>query len=237
MPELALARTDHDFTVSGRPETAAKRAGRALAVERAPGNSRNAAPKPKPRLLPYAKYLTGGNLLRAGLAAATLGFLVNALALQKARHPAPLFVSAGPAMAAPGGNSAALAPAVPLPRPPDLVAATPAAPARMVGAARPAAGHPPAVASDPIAMLLRPHVAKPDPAKPDAAKPEPVKSVMAAQKALLKLGFVLKPDGMFGGTTRQAIERFERDQGMPVKGDLTPRIMRMLAAESGVANN
>ena len=60
---------------------------------------------------------------------------------------------------------------------------------------------------------------------------------MAAQKALLKLGFVLKPDGVFGGTTRQAIERFERDQGMPVKGDLTPRIMRMLAAESGVANN
>jgi hypothetical protein len=45
---------------------------------------------------------------------------------------------------------------------------------------------------------------------------------------------VLKPDGVAGLTTRQAIERYERDRGRPVHGALTPALSRQLSAESGV---
>ena len=143
-----------------------------------------------------------------------------------ARISTPLFSPA------PLAAEAAVAPArlaetpVPQPRPADRAAiATLAAPAKPAAAARPVAK------ADQIALLLRPHVA---PAKADPAKAEPSKSVASAQRALVKLGFVLKTDGVAGGTTRQAIERFERDQGMPVRGDLTPKIKRLLASGSGL---
>jgi len=51
------------------------------------------------------------------------------------------------------------------------------------------------------------------------------------------LGFVLKPDGVAGATTRQAIERYERDRKLPVRGELTPALLRRLGAESGVPIN
>jgi peptidoglycan hydrolase-like protein with peptidoglycan-binding domain len=52
---------------------------------------------------------------------------------------------------------------------------------------------------------------------------------------LAKLGYALHQDGVYGGTTRQAIEKFERSNGLPVKGELSPKILRLLGARAGVA--
>jgi hypothetical protein len=58
--------------------------------------------------------------------------------------------------------------------------------------------------------------------------------VAAAQRALVKLGYpVSKTDGRFGEETRVAIERFERDRKIPVTRELSPRTLRELSAASG----
>jgi len=61
------------------------------------------------------------------------------------------------------------------------------------------------------------------------------KTVLLAQRALSKLGYSVKADGVAGGTTRQAIEKFERDNRLPVKGDLSPKILRELSMAAGFA--
>lgn len=165
-----------------------------------------------------------------------IGILVNALILQKQRHPAPLF-AARPAVVThaptsapqPAEAQAAVAEAVPkpTPRPANLTPPSMDKPAPTQRAAPRDAAEAPR-SSDAIASLLRANTA----AQTGA---EASKTVFSAQRALVKLGFVLKPDGVMGGTTRQAIERFERDRGIPVRGDLTPRIIKMLSAESGIA--
>lgn len=59
---------------------------------------------------------------------------------------------------------------------------------------------------------------------------EPAASdVLAAQRALQRLGFVVRPSGIFDSTTRQAIAQFERDRHMPARGQLTPTVKRELA--------
>jgi peptidoglycan hydrolase-like protein with peptidoglycan-binding domain len=45
----------------------------------------------------------------------------------------------------------------------------------------------------------------------------------------------LKIDGLAGQETRLAIERFEREQKIPVTGELGPRTLRELSARSGMA--
>ena len=76
----------------------------------------------------------------------------------------------------------------------------------------------------------------PGPPKLEAAPAAPSKSVLAAQRALVKLGYVLNPDGVAGATTRQAIESYEREHGLPVRGELTPSLMRRLSRETGISN-
>ena len=68
-----------------------------------------------------------------------------------------------------------------------------------------------------------------------APLPAPNKTVLAAQRALGKLGYPIRADGVNGGTTRQAVERFERDNRLPVKGDLTPKLLRELSIAAGIA--
>jgi len=73
-----------------------------------------------------------------------------------------------------------------------------------------------------------------DPAKSDPAKPDP--AVARAQRALVKLGYgPLKDDGLMGPGTRAAIERFERDRKLPVKGEAAGRTLRELTAKAGAA--
>ncbi|MHB2169875.1 peptidoglycan-binding domain-containing protein, partial [Alsobacter sp. R-9] len=85
----------------------------------------------------------------------------------------------------------------------------------------------PTVQRDPIADMLKGGAAP-------AAEPD--RSVLAAQRALNKLSYgPIKPDGLMGAGTRQAIERFERDRKLPVTGQPAGRTARELASASGIA--
>lgn len=165
-----------------------------------------------------------GILFLGFIALAAIGIPLNALYLQEGRHPAPLF-----RVNAPEGGvepKTANAPATQAPLPP----------------ARPATQ-----ASEPAAPAARQAAPKPEPARVEkrdaigalldggAHKSEAAdKSVLAAQRALAKLGYAVRPDGVLGGATRQALEKFERDNGLLVKGELTPKVKRQLHARSGL---
>lgn len=152
----------------------------------------------------------------------------NALS-QANRHPAPLFgqKTASRIEAARRADPAATpAPApVPLPvRRPDPVATLPPS-------APPTPPEPPftkAVAGDPIGAMIR----SSDPSLAGESRPDA--KLSTAQKALTKLGYgPLRADGLMGATTRQALERFERDHNLPVTGSLGQRTTRQLASAAG----
>lgn len=133
---------------------------------------------------------------------------------QSGRHPAPLFATAQPAI-----------PAVPIPVPrPD--------PVQLAAAPMPPAPAEAPRAADPIGALIRADAGAR--ALPDTRLADPARLV-SAQKALVKLGYgPLKTDGLFGATTRGAVERFERDRNLPVTGAVAGRTARQLAALSGL---
>ncbi len=177
-----------------------------------------------------------------GLSASlAVGIMVNALVLQHSRHPAPLFGKAialgdvpAPVVTAPPAAPAAS------PAPPPTSLAAPAAPAPTQTAAhprRPVAAEPVSAVKtghdDPIGKLLRASAGG-DKA-PDKAGKEDAKAVLATQHALVKLGFVVKPTGTFGPVTKAAIEAFERDQHLPIKGEMSRKVLKQISAESGVA--
>ncbi|CUU42807.1 hypothetical protein BVIRIDIS_18220 [Blastochloris viridis] len=59
--------------------------------------------------------------------------------------------------------------------------------------------------------------------------------ILAIQRALARLGYgPLRPDGRPGGETRAAVQRFERDRNLPVTGEISSRLVRELAAVSGM---
>lgn len=166
-------------------------------------------------------------LAAVGMSASlALGIMVNALVLQKSRHPAPLF---GKTVAlAPPPASAAVAARTPAPT--QAVAPT-VAPEPAAPAARPRhAAADKSNEGDAIARLLQGSGAAP--AAP-AEKPDG-KTVLGVQKALAKLGFAVKPNGSLGPSTRKAIEAFEKDRHLPMKGELTRRLVKIIGAESGV---
>jgi Putative peptidoglycan binding domain len=161
--------------------------------------------------------------LGAGLAIAVVGISVNALLFQHERHPAPLFGSPLPP-ATPAGRAPAASPA---PRPASVEreasAAPPPAnlpPARPADAADGSAAAP----SDPITDLLR-----------GEAHVDGAHLIMAAQTALAKLGYPVKPDGNDGLATQQALRDFERVHGLPPSTEITPRLLKQLtlAARAG----
>jgi glucose/arabinose dehydrogenase len=193
--------------------------------------------------------------------AVAIGVPVNALFMQDRPHPAPLFHVAAPRLdparhnhASASGDVAPNAAPLPPARPSTLAAAKGEGASAEAGKAaeKPAdqiavllAGGANKVEPKPldqIAALLKGGVAKAEPkpttksalAKDNGAK-QGGRTVIFAQRALAKLGYALHEDGVFGGTTRQAIEKFERANGMPVKGELTPKILRLLSRRSGVA--
>ncbi len=155
--------------------------------------------------------------LGAALFAALVGIGVNALLLQRERHPAPLFGYAAPKL-----PSATPAPAPPPPQKPAGTedTAPPAQPSATLPPARPAesAGSS-SSASDPIAELLagEPHG--------DVAR-----LTLAAQTALAKLGYPVKPDGKEGSATEQALREFERAHGLPPATEITERLVKQLTA-------
>ena len=191
-----------------------------------PVSMRRRAPAPDglPRRLAAASWgiarsRPGLVLGTAALALFASAFGWNALMHQGNRHPAPLFGAKPPQGQADLSRRAEPAAApLPVPRPEPAALSAPAEP--LPKASRP----------DPIGALIR--SAEPG-ARPDESRPDPGK-VTSAQRALSRLGYgPLKSDGVMGAGTRQALERFERDQNLPVTGALAGRTARQLAARAG----
>ena len=153
----------------------------------------------------------------AALTAALIGIVVNALALQHARHPAPFFVhAAATAAAAPiaAPNAAPIAASnVAAPTPPTRPAALGGAPA--AAAAGPV---------DPIGDMLR-----------AGEREEAQKRLATAQTLLIKLGYVVKPDGEASAATITALRDFERARGLPPSNDVSARLLKALTAAASVA--
>lgn len=169
----------------------------------------------------------GQTILCATFAGLLVGIMANALFLQTARHPAPIFgpplptrpLAAAPApvaKAAPADFAAAA-------QPPAFVPVPPPRPADFSVAAREAE-----VQKDQIGSLLKGAA---------APAPETTRLVASAQRALAKLNYPVKADGVMGATTRQSIEKFELSRKLPITGDLTPRTLRELSAQSGLPVN
>jgi hypothetical protein len=221
----ALARTDRDFVVTQSP-----RPRRSSAAGRGKSAARLAWLRPLRRN-------PGQTAACIALAGVWIGILLNALLFQDGRHSAPFF-AASPVPAAA---------AIPVPPPRPVLAASAPATAPAAGlsdqgvkaqrtaipipAAAPAVALPSQAVTpvppprDPISDLLR--------AGPAA---EPSKPVLAAQRQLNKLNYgPVRPDGLFGLGTRQAIEKFEKDRKLPVTGELNVRTTRELAAAAAAA--
>ncbi|MGO9005959.1 MAG: peptidoglycan-binding domain-containing protein [Beijerinckiaceae bacterium] len=230
----ALARSDHDFVVSEPRSRGAKR--RVGLGGFFVGCLRWA----------YRAAAYPNRVAATLLIAILLAILINALVLQSSRHPAPLFGRSIAVPAAPGPTaiekhelaaaaSAAAENQKPAPDPISQLLKPGTAPhpatslRKQMNPEAVASEAKPAQVRDPITQILK---AK-EPQQQSGA--EPNKIVLAAQRALVRLGFVLRPDGVNGAATRQALEQFERDRGLPVKGELTPKILRELAAQSGQA--
>jgi hypothetical protein len=157
--------------------------------------------------------------LGAALLVALVGIGVNALLLQRERHPAPLFGSTAAKLPA-----APVSPAVP-PKPVSAEdSAPPAQSTEALPPARPAeaAASPPS-SSDPIANLLA------------GETHSDARLVLAAQTALAKLGYAVKPDGKEGTATQQALREFEHAHGLPPATELSERLVKQLttAARGG----
>ena len=153
----------------------------------------------------------------AALTAALVGIVVNALALQHARHPAPFFVHAPAVAAAPAATPAA----TPAPAAAETTSApaTPTPPARPVQFSGAAAS-----GDDAIGDMLRAD-----------QQQEAQKRLVAAQAALVKLGYVVKADGEPSAATSAALRDFERAHSLPPSNDVTPRLLKALSAAATVA--
>ena len=143
------------------------------------------------------------------LVLATGAILVNALYRQPGPHPAPIFsIKPRPVAGEPAGG---VVPALPRARPEGLVIAKPQA--RTEAAAPKAPARP-----DPIAELIT----------------GPSQRVIAVQRALNDFGYgPVKATGIHGSETVSAIQKFERDRKLLVSGQISPRLLRELAALTG----
>ena len=203
MPE-ALARSRNDSVLSRSARSASKDRDSFLrAITR-------------PLLSRPARTIAG-----ATLAAVLTGIVVNALLMQKEHRSAPFFAAPKPATAAaepPARPAAAAAPAPAIAESAPVIAQPPTRPAGL-GAAGDAVPVPPLRSGDPIRDLLRGGDAK------DATH-----LTIAAQTALIKLGFALKADGVEGASTEQAIQQFEHAHGLAASSEITPKLVKQLGA-------
>lgn len=68
----------------------------------------------------------------------------------------------------------------------------------------------------------------------NVGRTDPGDTILAGQRALARLGYSVKVDGMMGSGTRQAVERFEQERRLPVTGEFNARTMRELSNASGI---
>jgi hypothetical protein len=154
----------------------------------------------------------------AALTAALVGIVVNALALQHARHPAPFFARPPVVATAPAPTPAAV--------PAQAAAETTGAPAAPTPPARPVqlGGGAASGGDDAIADMLRAD-----------QEQEAQKRLAAAQAALVKLGYVVKADGEPSAATSTALRDFERAHGLPPSNEVTPRLLKALTGAVTIA--
>lgn len=191
-------------------------------------------------------------VLAAGVSAA---ILFNALMMQGPRREGaavPLPASPPSAMrqiSAPSPNAAAPAASAPAappalsqeaatpPVPADTVAAAPRPPVKPPVPPKPAAIPAAApVATAPAGMVPPANVIPAVPAT-SVTPPAPVAAsarVMEVQKALARLGYgPIRIDGRVSDSTRDAIQRFERDRRMTITGEVSDRLVRALNEVAG----
>ena len=161
--------------------------------------------------------------------------LVNALYMQDRKHPAPLLRAPEPPPVA-----EAVQTPLPAPRIVSTIAASPALAPASKPTGRDAIGDEIKRMSSATAAPERKEISKPAPIAPEKSQGDaiasliggsstPAQDVLAAQKALVRLGYVLRADGVAGATTKQAIEQYEKDNKRPVRGELTPKLAKELA--------
>jgi hypothetical protein len=152
------------------------------------------------------------------LSALLVGIGVNALILQRERHPAPLFQPPAKTIAAP---APAVLPAPPTP-PVAVARETPPTGAPSPPPARPAPSSASSDAAprtpDAIGELLRGGEAPADNAR----------LITAAQTALARLGYTVKADGTQGAATDQALREFEKAHGLPISTEVTAHLVKQL---------
>jgi hypothetical protein len=201
LPE-ASARLRPDPTLVGRPRPAAGRKSAAVVVS----------------ALRRLGATPARGYAAAALTAALVGIVVNALALQHARHPAPFFAHTPTVAAAPAST--------PAPPPAQAAAETTGAPATPTPPARPVqfSGAAAIGGGDAIGDMLRAD-----------QEQEAQKRLVAAQAALVKLGYVVKADGEPSVATSTALRDFERAHGLPPSNDVTPRLLKALSTAVNVA--
>ncbi len=56
------------------------------------------------------------------------------------------------------------------------------------------------------------------------------KDVTAAQRALVKLGYDLQPNGAMGVETVRALHDFEKSHNLPISSEITPRLLARINA-------
>jgi len=151
----------------------------------------------------------------------------------EAYEPSPPVEAAPPSPAVPASRSAISD----LIRNNGVPAPAPHRPQQAAAAPAPAPALPPSRAQtvrDPIAEMIR--LGGPVPTPPaNVGKADGGDLVLAGQRALARLGYGVKVDGMMGPGTRQAIERFEQDRRLPVTGTFSSRTVRELSSLSGIA--
>jgi hypothetical protein len=148
----------------------------------------------------------------AALAAVMTGVIINALVLQKSHRSAPPVPASTAGLVAPQSPappaSAEVAP---------IVVAPPSRPIELGSAAEGSAAR-----TDQIRDILR--------GDSGAKEGESKHLILAAQTALIKLGYAVKANGVAGASTLQAIQQYERTHGYIPLGEITPKIVKDLTA-------
>lgn len=203
---------------------------------------------------PRRRLLTAPRLLAGAICGAGGFIVVNAVALQTERHPAPMFQPVARA------NER-----VPLPpqRAEAASARVPAFDTRPIASAKPAADRQATLERAALAEKLARDETAGERPRPAGAAPtkeapglktqamrdalidlvrrsegdeKPQKTVLDVQRALNKAGYgPLSEDGQIGPSTRAALVRFEQDRKLPPKGELKGPVLRALASASGIA--
>lgn len=179
-----------------------------------------------------------GTYAAAALTAVVLGVTANALVLQREHRPPTPFLSsvdAPPAATTPIAAAPPMASVAPAPAPAPIPSPAPAPE--------------PAVAPDGASLpnLLPPvrpsglgAAAEPVPARANAngdaigdllrggAPKDNSRLTLAAQNALLKLGYVVKPNGVAGPDTISALRDFEKTHGLPASAEITAKLVKSL---------